>query len=72
MACPRRPVFSENEQVFGAFDSTTGSFVIVNLTEGCTDNPIVSQIPIPFIPSLMLIFLGQGTYNCNCSLATVP
>ena len=70
MACPRRPVFSENEKVFGVLDSTTGSLVIVNLTEGC-NNLIIASIPIPFMPSLTSISLGQGTYNCNCSLATV-
>ena len=68
---PRRPVFSENEQVFGVFELTTGSLVIVNMTEGCTDNPMIAQIPIPFIPSLVLVSLGKGTYACNCSLTTV-
>ena len=64
-ACPR-PVFSENEHVFGTFDSKSGSFVIINVTEGCTDDPVITQIPIP-LPDLVSLSLRQGTYNCSCS-----
>ena len=66
MPCPR-PVFSENEDVFGTFDTKTHSFVIVNVTEGCLDDPVIAQIPIPFQPGLISVSLGRGTYNCSCS-----
>ncbi len=65
-ACPR-PVFSGNNDVFGTYDSTIGSFVIINVTEGCTDDPIIAQISTPFQPALVLVSLGQGVYNCSCS-----
>lgn len=66
MPCPR-PVFSESEHVFGTFNSETGSFVIINVTEKCMDDPVIAQIPIPFVPDLVSVSLGQGTYNCSCS-----
>jgi hypothetical protein len=65
-ACPR-PVFSENNNVFGTYDPTIGSFVIVNMTEGCTDDPIIAQIPTPFQPDLVSVSLGRGVYSCSCS-----
>ena len=65
-ACPR-PVFSENNDVFGTYDSTVGAFVIVNVTEGCRDDPIIARIPTQFQPDLVSVSLGQGTYNCSCS-----
>ena len=65
-ACPR-PVFSEKNDVFGMYDSTISSFTIVNVTEGCTDDPIIAQIPTPFQPDLVSVSLSQGTYNCSCS-----
>ena len=71
LPCPARPVFSENEHVFGAFDSEAGRFVIANVTEGCTDDPVIAQIPIPFIPDLVSISLGRETYNCSCSAVPI-
>lgn len=65
-ACPR-PIFSENEHVFGIFDSKTGNFVIVNVTEGCLENPVIAQIPIPIVPPLVSVSLSQRSYNCSCS-----
>ena len=65
-ACPR-PVFSENNDVFGTYDSTIGAFVIVNVTEGCTDDPVIAQIPTPFQPDLVSVSLGRGVHNCSCS-----
>lgn len=62
--CPQ-PVFSENENIFGMFES--GSFVIVNVTEGCLDDPVMVQIPIPIVPDLVSVSMGRGTYNCSCS-----
>ena len=67
LPCPARPVFSENEHVFGAFDSETGSFVVANVTEECTDDPVIARISIPFVPDLVSISPGRGTYNCSCS-----
>ena len=64
MACPK-PVFSGDEQVLGAFDSTTGTFTIVNLTEGCRVHPTIAKIS--FIPDLILITNGEGNYSCSCS-----
>jgi hypothetical protein len=65
-ACPR-PVFSENNDVFGTYDSTIDSFVIVNVTEGCIDDPIISQIPASFKPDIVSISISRGVYNCSCS-----
>ena len=65
-ACPP-PVFSENNNVFGTYDSTVGAFVIVNVMEGCRDDPIIAQIPTPSQPDLVSVSLGQGAYNCSCS-----
>ena len=69
MSCPR-PVFSENEHVFGTFDSETDSFVIVNVTEECIDSPVIAQIPVAFVPDLVSVTLGQETYSCSCPLST--
>ena len=63
--CPR-PVFSENQQVFGAFDPTTDTLIIVNLTQACRQQPIVKNIHISFTPELISISLGKGTFNCSC------
>ncbi len=63
-ACPR-PVFSENNDVFGTCDSER--LVIANTTKGCTDNPIIAQLPALFQPALVSISLGRGVYNCSCS-----
>ena len=65
-ACPR-PVFSENNDVFGTCDSTVGAFVIVNVTEGCRDDPIIAQIPTQSQPDLVSVSLGRGVFNCSCS-----
>ena len=57
-----KPVFSENEQVFGVFDPATYSLVVVNLTQSCS----IVNISAPFIPELLSISQGQGAYNCGC------
>ena len=62
-----RPVFSENELIFGVCDSRSGSYMIINVTEGCAGDPVIAQIHIPIVPDLVSVSLGQGTYNCSCS-----
>ena len=65
--CPRL-VFTEDEHVFGTFDSITGNFVVVNVSEGCTDDRIVFRITLPLVPGQYLasLSIGQGTHNCHC------
>ena len=60
-----RPVFLESDLIFATFDS--GSFAIINVTEGCTEDPVIARIPIPFLPNLTSVSLGRETYNCSCS-----
>ena len=60
-----RPVFSESDLIFATFDS--GSLVIINVTEGCTYDPVIARFPIPFQPDLTSVSLGREIYNCSCS-----
>ena len=62
-----KPVFSENEQVFGIFESATDTLVIVNLTQTCKQQPNVKNIRAPFTPELIFISQGKGVHNCSCS-----
>ena len=57
-----KPVFSENEQVFGIFDSATYTLVVVNLTRTCN----IINVSASFVPQLISISQGQGIYNCGC------
>ena len=57
-----KPVFSENEQVFGVFDSATYILVVVNLTQTCG----VINVSASFLPQLISISQAQGVYNCGC------
>ena len=60
-----RPVLLESDLVFVTFDS--GSLAIINMTEGCTGDPVIAQFPIPFQPDLTSVSLGQRSYDCSCS-----
>ena len=62
-----KPVFSENEQVFGVFESATDTLTIVNLTQTCKQQPNVINIHAPFTPELISISQGKRVRNCSCS-----
>ena len=61
-----QPVFSKNQYIFGAYDPANNNIVVVDLTMTCIQQPFTIKIHIPFVPELISISLGIGTFNCSC------
>lgn len=62
----RQPVFSKNQNIFGVYDPANNNTVVVDLVMTCIQQPFTVKIHTPFVPELMSISLGVGTFNCSC------